>query len=166
MKIKDQLGFVTKGKPINLSPENYVSDALKIMCDRNIGSIVITNTDRKVVGIVTERDMVIRVLGKGINPNNTKLAEIMSAKIRVANENDQLIDWLRVMSNNRFRHLPIVDENDQLISMMSQGDFVAYTWPDLNEKLKRDLKGRLGWSLQVCLILFAIVTLSLIAIKL
>jgi len=48
---------------------------------------------------------------------------------------------------------------------MSQGDFVAYTWPDLNELFKRDLKGRLGWSLQVGLILFAIVTLYLIALN-
>jgi len=49
---------------------------------------------------------------------------------------------------------------------MSQGDFVAHTWPDLHEKLKRDLKGRLGWSLQIFLIVFAVITLGLIALKL
>lgn len=166
MKIKDLENLSRTVKPIDLSPENYASDALKIMCDNNIGSIIITYNDGTIAGIVTERDMVTRVLGKGRNLNETKLGDIMTKQIRVAKENDQLIDWLRVMSNDHFRHLPIVDKNNKLISVMSQGDFVAYTWPDLNEKFKRDLKGRLGQSLQVCLILFAIVTLYLIAIKL
>lgn len=165
MKIKDLENLANKGKPFNLSPENNVSDALQIMCEENIGSIIITNSDNTIAGIVTERDIVTRVLGKNKNLNSTKLSDIMSTKIRVAKENDQLIDWLRVMSNDHFRHLPIVDKDNKLISIMSQGDFVAYTWPDLNEQFKRDLKGRLGWSLQVGLILFAIVTLYLIALK-
>lgn len=166
MKIKDKPDFLTKPKPITFTPEDSVRDALKLMCDKNIGSIVVTNSDETIAGIVTERDMMIRVLGQDKNPDKTKLSEIMSTDIRAANENDELIDWLKVMSSERFRHLPIVDEQQRLVNMMSQGDFVAHTWPDLHEKLKRDLKGRLGWSLQIFLILFAIVTLGLIAFKL
>jgi len=166
MKIKDKPDFLTKPKPITFAPEDSVRDALTLMCDKNIGSIVVTNPDETIAGIVTERDMMIRVLGQDKNPDKTNLAEIMSTDIRAANENDELIDWLKVMSSERFRHLPIVDEDQKLVNMMSQGDFVAHTWPDLHEKLKRDLKGRLGWSLQIFLILFAIVTLGLIAFKL
>ena len=165
MKIKDQLGNATKRKPINLKPDTSVREALNMMFDKNIGSVVVTNNDETIAGIVTERDMVIRVLGQNKNPDQTKLTDIMSTEILVANENDQVIDWLRVMSNDRFRHLPIVDENKKLISMMSQGDIVAFIWPDLHEKYKKDFKGHLGWSLQMCLILFAIITLILIAIK-
>lgn len=166
MKIKDNPDFKTKSKPITFSSHDKVRTALDVMCDKNIGSIIITNKDGTVAGIVTERDMMIRVLGKNKDPDKTKLSSIMSRDVKTANENDDLVDWMQVMSKERFRHLPIVDENNKLVSMMSQGDFVAYTWPDLYEKLMRNLKGRLGWALQISLILFAVVTLSLIALKL
>ena len=166
MKIKDNPDFKTKSKPITFSPKDTVRAALDVMCDKNIGSIVITNKDDTVAGIVTERDMMIRVLGKNKDPDKTKLSSIMSKNVKTANENDELVDWMQVMSKERFRHLPIVDENNKLVSMMSQGDFVAYTWPDLYEKLMRNLKGRLGWALQISLILFAIITLGLIAFRL
>ena len=104
----------------------------------------------------------IRVLGEKLVPEKTKLSQIMSAGVRVANENDNLVDWMQTMSNERFRHLPIVDEQGRLVNMMSQGDFVAYTWPDLYENAKQYLKGKLERSFQILLIVFAIVTLSLI----
>ncbi len=136
------------------------------MCAKNIGSIIVTNADDTVAGIVTERDMMIRVLGKKLDPEQTKLSEIMSTEVKVANQNDEIIDWLEVMSNERFRHLPIVDDQGKLVNMVSQGDFVAHTWPDLYEKIKQDLKGRLGRTLQILLIVFALITLGLIALKL
>lgn len=166
MKIKDNPDFQTKSKPVTFSSGDTVRKALDVMCEKNIGSIVVTNKDGTIAGIVTERDMMIRVLGKNKDPDKTKLSSIMSKNVKTANENDELVDWMQVMSKERFRHLPIVDENNKLVSMMSQGDFVAYTWPDLYEKLMRNIKGRLGWALQISLILFAIVTLGLIAFKL
>ena len=166
MKIKDQPDFKSKPRPFTFAPKDSVREALDVMCEKNIGSVIVINPDETIAGIVTERDMMIRVLGQDKNPDKTQLVDIMSTNIRAANENDELVDWLKVMSNDRFRHLPIIDENKRLIGMMSQGDFVAHTWPDLHEKLKQDLKGRLGWSLQFFLIGLAIVTLGLIAFEL
>ena len=165
MKIKDRLDFFEKPTPITFHPEDSVRKALDIMCEKNIGSVIITSGDMSVKGIVTERDMMIRVLGKGLNPDKTKISDIMSSDIRTAKENDDLLDWLKVMSNERFRHLPIVDENGKLINMLSQGDFVAFTHPDLDEKIRADLKGRMGKALQIILILSAIATLGFIALE-
>ena len=147
MKIRDKQDY--NKQPITFAPDDTVRKALDLMCEKNIGSIIVTHPDDTIAGIVTERDMMLRVLGANKNPDKTKLSDIMSTNIRTANENDELIDWLHVMSSERFRHLPIIDENKKLIGVMSQGDFVAHTWPDLNEKLKQDLKGRLGWTLQI-----------------
>lgn len=163
MKIKDKPDFANKPKPFTFGPSDSVQEALNLMCDKNIGSIIVINPDQTIAGIVTERDMMIRVLGKKRDPKKTKLSTIMTKNVRVASKNDELVDWLKVMSNERFRHLPIVDEEGKLISMVSQGDFVAHTWPDLYEKLKQDLKGRLGKSFQLLLILLTIAVLGLIA---
>lgn len=166
MQIKDKPNFSDKPKPVTFDKTDSVQAALDVMCDKNIGSIVITNTDETVAGIVTERDMMIRVLGEKRNPNETKLSEIMSSNVKVANESDNIVDWMHTMSNERFRHLPIVDHNGKLVCMMSQGDFVAFTWPDLYEQTKQNLKGRLGKYFQWGLILFAALTLALVALKL
>ncbi|MFN9790354.1 MAG: CBS domain-containing protein [Holosporales bacterium] len=53
-----------------------------------------------------------------------------------ASADDEVVDWLRIMSNERFRHLPVVDAQGKLLNLMSQGDFVSYTWPQLLGKLK------------------------------
>lgn len=166
MKIKDKPDFKSKPKPVTFSPDDTVRRALNMMCEKNIGSIIVLDADQKVTGIVTERDMMKRVLAKDRNPDETKLAEIMSTDIRLANEDDNLVDWMHTMSSERFRHLPVVDAEGKLVSMMSQGDFVAHTFPDLYEALRQDLKGRLGRGFQVALILFAVLTLGLIAFNL
>jgi len=55
----------------------------------------------------------------------------MTDKPRIARETDDMINWLRIMSNERFRRLPVVDEDGRIQAVLTQGDFVSYTWPDL-----------------------------------
>lgn len=165
MKIKDRLESTNKPQPITFRPEDSVKQALDVMCDKNIGSVIITDDNMVIKGIVTERDMMKRVLRDNKDTSQTKLADVMSKDIQTANEEDDLLDWFKVMSNERFRHLPIVDKDGKLVNMLSQGDFVAHTYPDLYEKISSDLKGRLSRVLQILLILGAIVTLTLIAVK-
>lgn len=166
MKIKDKLDFKTKPKPVTFAPDDSVRMALNVMCEKNIGSIIVVHPDHKIAGIVTERDMMIRMLGQNRNPDTTKLSDVMSTRVRAANEDDSLVDWMHTMSNERFRHLPVVDCEGRLINMMSQGDFVAHTFPDLYDAIRQNLKGRLGQSFQIALIVFAVLTLGLIAFKL
>lgn len=166
MKIKDSADFSTKPKPVTFSPDASVRAALDVMCEKNIGSIIATHEDGTIAGIVTERDMMIRVLGNNVNPDETRLAAIMSTGVRAANEDDDLVDWLRTMSNERFRHLPVVDNEGRLVNMISQGDLVAHTWPDLDDKIRQDLKDRLGRVLQILLVALTVVTLGLIAFNL
>lgn len=119
LRIKDKIAYQNKQKPISLTSDKMVSDALEIMCNKNIGSVVIVDKKGIVEGILTERDMMHRVLYPNKNPNKTPIKEVMSAKIRCASEDDQVIDWLKVMSEERFRHLPIVDKNGKLLKGLS-----------------------------------------------
>ena len=63
----------------------------------------------------------------------------MTTDVKVANASDEVVAWLRQMSNERFRHVPVVDGDGQLVHMMSQGDFVSYTWPELLTRLKEEV---------------------------
>ena len=106
------------------------------MSEKNYGAIIVTDDQKKVVGVVTERDVMKKVVAKKLDATNTSVSEIMTTNPRVARETDDLIDWLRIMSNERFRRLPVVDENGQIKAVFTQGDFVSYTWPDLMYQMK------------------------------
>ena len=131
MKIKDRPEFRSKAAVLTFGPKALVSEAVAIMSERNYGAAVIVSPDRKPLGIVTERDFMRRLLNKRMDPDQTTLDQIMTTDLKMARADDDLLDWLRLMSNERFRHLPVVDDQGIIISMMSQGDFVSYTWPEL-----------------------------------
>ncbi len=162
MKIKDKPDFATKPKPISFAGTETVRTALNAMCEQNIGSIVIVDSAGNISGIVTERDMLTRVLYRNADLDQTQLTEIMSTEVRVAKEDDDALDWIHIMFNERFRHLPIVNDEGKLVNLMSQGDFVAYTWPDLYERVKQDLKGQFAKLLRLAVIALSIATLGFI----
>lgn len=141
MKIKDRIEFKTKSPVITFAPGDFVISAIKVMAEKNFGASVIIDKARKPVGIITERDFMRRLLAKGLDPNKTKISDIMTKDLKLASEDDSVVEWLRIMSNERFRHLPIVDANGTLVNLMSQGDFVSYTWPQLLVTIKDKAKG-------------------------
>jgi CBS domain-containing protein len=135
MRIQDRPEFRSKSQVYMLSPDDLVVTAVAAMSERNFGAVMIVDTDRKPVGIVTERDFMRRLLNNSLDPRTTRLSEIMTTDLKLAKADDDLLGWLQQMSNERFRHLPIVDDDGRVISMMSQGDFVSYTWPQLLNRL-------------------------------
>jgi CBS domain-containing protein len=131
VKIKDRQEFKSKPPPFSLHADDPVAAAVSVMAEKNIGSVVIVDDDRRVRGIVTERDLLRRLLRENLDQKTTSLSAIMTSEVKTAREDDEVIDWLRLMSNERFRHLPVVDGEGKLVNVLSQGDFVSYTWPSL-----------------------------------
>ena len=90
--------------------------------------------------------------------------------VKVAKKDDNLLSWLRQMSNERFRHVPVVDKEGKLINVMSQGDFVSYTWPNLMYQVKEIAKENYFKANQVVLIILSLliytVVTTVLAIKL
>lgn len=153
MKIKDRLEFVSKPDVYTAAGNESVLNAAKTMSDRNIGSVVVVEGDRKVIGLVTERDLLRRVIAAGRDPAETTLKDIMSTDLKLANQNDEVAEWLRIMSNERFRRLPVVDDDRRLVTIMTQGDFVSYTWPQLLTVASAKVEERIGSNNQHLLIL-------------
>ena len=140
MQIKDRPEFRRKDTVLTMEADAMVATAVTVMSEKNYGAVVIVTTDQKPIGIVTERDFMRRLLAKGLDPTTTALRDIMTSDLKVAKPEDELLDWLRQMSNDRFRHVPVVDDDGRVITIMSQGDFVSYTWPELLSRLTEQAK--------------------------
>lgn len=166
MLIKDRKEFSTKAKPLTFKPSDKVLSAVKIMTEKGFGSALVVDSKNKLKGIVTERDLMTRLLYNEMDPKKTKLSDIMTTEVRVAKEDDYTMDWLRVMSNERFRHLPIVNDEGEVVNIMSQGDFVAYTWPELMTLMKENAKASLGPGFQVIIMLAAFLLYAIIVLAL
>ena len=95
--------------PANHCTPKIIEKKVKAMTKDNFGSVVITDKQSKVRGIVTERDLMKKLLFKSMNPKTTKLKDIMTSPVKVADKDDEMVIWLRQMSNERFRHVPVVD---------------------------------------------------------
>jgi CBS domain-containing protein len=162
MKIKDRPEYMTKPTPLTVSAETSVLDASKLMSAKNYGSVIIESSDGAIEGLLTERDLLRRVIAAGIDPADTRVDEVMTREIRVANEDDNLLDWLRIMSNERFRRLPITDSEGNLKSIVTQGDFVSYTWPELMNQASTLAKSTVGKNYQIFLILAAVLVYTII----
>jgi len=161
MKIRDRLEFATKPAPLTFPPDTPVSEAAARMTELDYGSVIIVDPDNRVVGMVTERDILKRLVNQGRDPAQTKLSDIMTKDPRVARADDDLLDWLGIMSNERFRRLPIVDENGRVISIMTQGDFVSFTWPELLQNAKRLTTATVSNNYQIFIVLGGVLVYSI-----
>ena len=97
-----------------------------------------------------------------MNPKTTKLKDIMTSPVKVADKDDEMVIWLRQMSNERFRHVPVVDKSGKLINIMSQGDFVSYSWPNLMYQVKEMTKENYFKANQVVLIILSLLVYTLV----
>ena len=135
-KISDRPEYELKAPVVKYWPNIMTSNAIKVMSEKNYGAVIIVDPSERPIGIVTERDLLRRLLAKGLDPETTPLSEIMTTDLKVAREDDEVLVWVRQMSNERFRHVPVVNAEGRLLNIMSQGDFVSYTWPDLINLVK------------------------------
>ncbi len=151
-RLMDRHEYRNKPKPLTRGPEVMVSDAVAAMSDLNYGAVIVTDPDEKVIGVVTERDIMNKIVGRGLDAKTTPLRDIMTANPRLARETDDMLEWLRLMSNERFRRLPVVDDQGRIKAVFTQGDFVSYTWPDLMNQMGSILKAQAAGNFHYLLI--------------
>ena len=106
----------------SLSPTATVRDALQLMADRNIGSVLIMQGEA-LLGIFTERDYARKLALKGLASADTPLADVMTAKLYVVSPRQTVQECMGIMTQARLRHLPVV-EGGQVLGLVSIGDLV------------------------------------------
>jgi CBS domain-containing protein len=123
-KVSDIL--IHKGARItSVSPQTTVLDALRIMADQNIGSVMVREGDRY-MGIMTERDYSRKVILKGKSSTDTPVSEIMSMDFPQVTPTDTVEFCMELMSDKNIRYLPVF-ENDRLCGIISINDLVRET---------------------------------------
>ena len=114
-------------------PESSVYDAIHLMAEKEIGALLVMETDQ-LVGIISERDYARQIILKGRSSHDTHVKEVMTSNVITATRQNSIDDCLELMSRHRFRHLPIVDE-DKVVGVVSVGDLVKAIISDQQETI-------------------------------
>ena len=121
LRTVDQL--ITRSSVVTLPRDATVRQASQVMTEHGIGALLIME-EGELLGIFSERDALTRVLAQGLDPDETRLAEAMTANPVTITPETLAVDALRLMTEVGFRHLPIV-ENERVRGIISLRDFVG-----------------------------------------
>ncbi|WP_442583510.1 CBS domain-containing protein [Mesorhizobium sp. ASY16-5R] len=118
---------------LTVGPNEKLSTAVQMLADHRIGALVVTNGDRKIVGILSERDIVRQIGREGAAALERTIREVMTPKVSICNENHTVNEVMEIMTKGRFRHLP-VEKNGQLDGIVSIGDVVKRRIEDVERE--------------------------------
>jgi CBS domain-containing protein len=127
MAIADSLGIILarKGPAVwSTSPDATVFEAIQLMDDKNVGALPVVDNSR-LIGIISERDYTRKVILKGLSSKDTSVRDIMTREVVTASPSDSIEDCMRVMTEKRVRHLPVL-EGTKIIGIVSIRDVM--TW--------------------------------------
>ena len=107
---------------ISLGPQATIWDAASLMTKANCGSVLIVDTAGSLLGIVTERDLMTRVLAKALNPTTTTVSDIMTRNPRCVGPDLLVSDAVLIMIERGFRHLPVIGAGARILGVFSVRD--------------------------------------------
>ncbi|MHB1123930.1 MAG: CBS domain-containing protein [Ramlibacter sp.] len=115
-----------------MAPSDTVVRAAQAMDQLNVGVIPVCD-GQKLVGMVTDRDIVVRGVAQEQDPKSLKLADVMSTNVRCAREDDDVDQVLSEMADTQIRRMPVVDGQQQLVGIITLGDIAAKGGEDEDE---------------------------------
>lgn len=103
------------------TPDTKIKDVAKLMQTNDIGSVPICNSDKKIIGFVTDRDIIVRGIANNVNVDNANVEEIMTKEVIKTTPDTDALSAARIMSYNKIRRLPVIKDNE-VIGMLTIGD--------------------------------------------
>ncbi len=110
-----------------VTPDSTIKDCAKLMCSHHIGCIPVCDTSSNIVGLVTDRDLILRSIACDKAPNSTPVSEIMTCKVCCCNSETDIKEAEKLMSDYQIRRLPVVDNNNKIIGIITLGDLAKNT---------------------------------------
>jgi CBS domain-containing protein len=114
-----------KGSAVwSISPDATVFEAIQLMADKNVGALPVVDNSR-LIGMISERDYTRKVILEGLSSKDTPVRDIMKREVLTASPGDSTADCMRVMTEKRVRHLPVL-EGTKMIGIVSIGDVMKW----------------------------------------
>ncbi len=137
MRVKD----IMSDHPACCTPESNLGEAARIMAQADCGAVLVVDaeTGRKPLGIITDRDIVCRVVAAGKDPSQVSAASCMSKPLATVREDSPIEACCRAMESAKVRRLLVVDEQGDLCGIISQADLARGADPDHTAELVRDV---------------------------
>lgn len=112
-----------------INPQESVNKCIEMMTDLNIGALVVADNNKKLIGIVSERDVLRSCLYKGLDPKTTKAVDIAMSEVSILSSKDTVEKAMHLMTETKRRHVLII-ENNELIAIISIGDLLYHLLED------------------------------------
>ena len=122
MKAQD----IMSKNPTCVTPDTSLVEAARLMKDENIGvvPVVESETSKRLVGVLTDRDIAVRAVAEGRDGATTSVGHIMTADVRTSIASDSVNDVMELMGREQVRRIPVVDDRGALVGIISQADIV------------------------------------------
>ena len=121
------------GDVISIDPTATLDTAVKTLAEHKIGALLVLGTDRRVIGILSERDIVRALAERGAGVLLEPLAQVMTRKVVTCSESDSVGVLMERMTTGKFRHLPVI-EDDRVIGVVSIGDVVKHRLQEIEQE--------------------------------
>jgi CBS domain-containing protein len=117
-----KIAEVMSDRPRAVTPQTSVREAAQLMEQEDVGSLPVVEEGTRLVGIVTDRDLAVRVLAHGSDPEQTQVGQVASTDVVALTPEHDLDEALKLMAREQVRRLPIVAGENQLVGVVSQAD--------------------------------------------
>jgi CBS domain-containing protein len=121
------------GNVVTIEPTTNVADAANILAEKHIGALVVTGAEGRIVGIISERDIVRALAKRGNAALKLPLTEVMTRKVVTCSEDETISVIMERMTQSKFRHVPVLD-GDRLVGIISIGDVVKWRLEELQRE--------------------------------
>ncbi len=117
-----KIAEVMTDRPRAVTPQTSVREAARLMEEEDVGSLPVVDEGVRLVGIVTDRDVALRVVGGGLDPEGTRVSEVASTDVVTLTPDHDLDEALGLMARAQVRRLPIVARENELVGILAQAD--------------------------------------------
>jgi len=112
--------------PRTVTPDASAVEAATVMRDEDAGVVPIVESDGRLAGVVTDRDIALRVVAEGREPGSTTVGEIASQNLATIDPQQDIDEALRLMAKHQVRRLPVVEEDGKLVGILAQADVARH----------------------------------------
>lgn len=122
-----KVSLIISGKPVKtISPSSSIQELVNSLKTHQVGALVVSDDGKKISGIVSERDVVRALSGNLDKLEAFQVKDLMTSQVHTCNAETTVEELMKIMTERRIRHIPVVDDRGELVSIVSIGDVVKY----------------------------------------